>query len=108
MAQQIMTPDSPHWEEFISRLEGPEGCNFQADYDDEGEIIADTVTWECEGGEDKSKAAAILRTIPKIDVAASLAFFEEQGGYCDCEIVFNVEEGYRGRQIDSNGFLKGS
>jgi hypothetical protein len=36
-------------------------------------------------GEDKSKAAAILKTMPAIDVAASLAFFEEYGDFCDCK-----------------------
>lgn len=106
MKKQLMTPDNPRWEEFISRLEGPEGCNFQAEYDDEGEVIVDTVTWECGGGEDKSKAAAILNTMPEIDVAASLIFFEEYGGFCDCEIVFNVKERYRFEQIDGNGSLR--
>jgi hypothetical protein len=24
-------------------------------------------------------------------VAASLAYFDEHGGYCDCEAVFNVD-----------------
>ena len=108
MKKQLMTPDNPHWEEFIDRLEGPEGCNFQGEYDDEGEVIADTVTWACGGGKDKSKATAILRTMPNIDVTASLAFFEEHGGFCDCEIAFNVEDGYRSRQIDGNGSLRDS
>jgi hypothetical protein len=105
MKKQLMTPGNPRWEEFIGRLEGPEGCNFQAEYD-EGEVIVDTVTWACGGGEDKSKAAAILNTMPEIDVAASLNFFEQHGGFCDCEIVFNVEERYRSGQIDSNGSLR--
>ncbi len=103
MNQQFMIPDHPRWQEFIQRLEGPEGCNFQGEYDDEGQLIPDSVTWECAGGEDKSKATAILKTMPAIDVTASLAFFEEHGGFCDCEIVFNVERNYRSRQVRSNG-----
>lgn len=103
MKQQLMTPDHPRWEEFIQRLEGPEGCDFQGEYDDEGELIPDSVKWQCAGGEDKSKAVAILKTMPEIDIAASLSFFEEQGGFCDCEIVFNVEKNHRSRRESGNG-----
>jgi len=103
MKQQLMTPDHPRWEEFIRRLEGPEGCNFQAEFDDDGKLIPDSTTWECAGGEDKSKAVAILKTMPAVDVAASLVFFEEHGGFCDCEIVFNVESNHRTRRERGNG-----
>jgi hypothetical protein len=26
-----------------------------------------------------------------VDIPASIAFFEEHGGYCDCEILLNVD-----------------
>lgn len=103
MKQKIMTPGHLRWGEFIQCLEGPEGCDFQGEYNDEGQLIPDSLTWECAGGEDKSKATAILKTMPEIDVTASLAFFEEHGGFCDCEIVFNVERNYRSRQVRNNG-----
>ena len=103
MKQQVMTPDHPRWEEFIHRLEGPEGCHFQGEYDDDGKLIPDSVKWECAGGEDKSKAVAILRTMPEIDVTASLVFFEQHSGYCDCEIVFNVEMNYQTGGVRDNG-----
>jgi hypothetical protein len=103
MKPQIMTPDHPRWREFIQRLEGPEGCHFQAEYDDDGELIFDSVTWECAGGDDKSKATAILRTMPEIDVEASLTFFEWHGGDCDCEILFNVEMSYHRPKGEQNG-----
>lgn len=84
---ETMTPAHTLWDEFIERLEGPEGCNFQED--EHGKI-----TWRCMGGSDKSFATAILETMLNIDVAGSLRFFERYGGYCDCEILFNVEAGW--------------
>ena len=102
MKPQVMTPDHPHWEAFFQRLEGPEGCHFQGEYDNDGELVADSVKWECAGGEDKSKATAILKTMPEIDMAASLAFFEQHGGWCDCEIVFNVENNFQAKREKSS------
>jgi transposase len=37
-----------------------------------------------------------LNNIPHEPV---LAWLEEQGGYCDCEVLFNVEEKFRGDAI---------
>lgn len=74
-----MTRDHARWEEFCERLAGPEGCNFS----DDG--------WLCAGGRDKTFATAILESMGGIDVAASLSYFERNGGYCDCEILFNVD-----------------
>jgi len=79
----VMTPQHPHWTKFIERLEGPEGCDFKES--DEGKV-----TWHCKGGVDKTFAEAILTAMGDIDVVASLAYFEENGGHCDCEILFNV------------------
>ena len=83
-AAQPITPGHPHWQSFIERLSGPEGCHFREDE------IGD-LTWYCGGGQEKSKAAAILKTMPDIDVEGSLAYFDQHGGHCDCEIVFNVD-----------------
>lgn len=80
----LMTPQHPKWEEFLVRLEGPEGCNFQEDE-------AGKISWKCKGGKDKSKAATILTTIPDIDIDKSLRYFESRGAYCDCEILFNLD-----------------
>lgn len=79
---KIMTPKHPQWEDFCKRLEGPEGCNFMKN--SEGKTI-----WKCGGGGEDSKAAAILAKMG-FDVQDSLAFFREHGGFCDCEILFNV------------------
>jgi hypothetical protein len=70
-----MTPQHPRWEEFCDRLDasvvltGCHGCGHPAGHDG---------------------ARAILASMPDVDVAASLAYFSEQGGHCDCEILLNV------------------
>lgn len=80
----IMTPEHELWKEFVDRLTGPEGCN-----------VAPTKTghqtWCCSRNKDKPLATAILKTMPGIDVEKSLAYFEEHDGYCDCEILLNVD-----------------
>jgi hypothetical protein len=78
-----MTPTHPRWNEFCARLEGPEGCNIQTDA--EG-----NVTWQCGGGNDKTRAKAILRRMGGIPIQASMDYFEANGGYCDCEILINI------------------
>lgn len=80
-----MTPTHDRWTEFADRLEGPEGCNFQ-----KGEN--DNITWECGGGHDQTRSAGILILMgftPEA-VEASLNFFTDHGGHCDCEVLFNV------------------
>ena len=79
----IMTPQHPRWTEFAERLEGPEGCNFRKGDNDK-------TIWTCSSKTDRPLATAILTAMGDVDVVASLAYFEEHGGYCDCEILFNV------------------
>ena len=73
-------PRHPRWEEFIERLCGPEGCNFTE------------TSWTCFGGDDKRFCSRILASmgLPERATAASLAYFEDHGGHCDCEVVFNL------------------
>ncbi len=37
-------------------------------------------------------AQSILHSLPNVDGAGTLDFFMANGGYCDCEILFNVYE----------------
>ena len=78
--RSIMTPEHPLWGEFCERLEGPEGCNFTPD-----------LKWTCKGGNDKSFATAILKHMGDIDIPVSIKYFDDHGGHCDCEILFNVD-----------------
>lgn len=77
----VMTPKHPRWKEFLTRLEGPEGCNFR-------KTVFDKTIWNCD--HTHKRATKILRAMG-CDVPTSLSFFREHGGYCDCEVLFNVE-----------------
>lgn len=78
----LMTPDHPRWNEFCGLLEGPKGCRF---YNVGGEIH-----WTCDSTIERPIARRLLKGF-RVDVDASLDFFASHGGYCDCEILFNVE-----------------
>jgi hypothetical protein len=72
-----MTPEHPRWEEFCERLDAalegsPAGCNG------------------CGHPAGHEAARSILATMDDVDVAASLAYFREHGGHCDCEILLNL------------------
>ena len=86
---QVMTREHPRGEEFCARLEGPDGCDFHKK--DDGKW-----GWHCKGGRDKTFATQILQAMGKqdepFDIPASLAYFDSNGGYCDCEILFNVAD----------------
>ena len=84
--QFVMTPDHPAWEEFYERLSGPEGCNFQ-------KHPSDDLTFTCDGSIKRPKATKILHDMGA-DVEASLDYFCANGGYCDCEIILNVDGGW--------------
>jgi hypothetical protein len=75
----IMTPNHPRWDDFCQELEGENGCNFRED----------SFNWDCKGGYDKSKTEKILKNY-NVNIQESLKYFEEHGGHCDCEILFNV------------------
>jgi hypothetical protein len=80
----LMDRQHPEWDQFEELLEGPEGCNFQEDE-------AEKITWQCAGGYDKSKAEKLLNERwPDVDLQKTLRYFEDHGGHCDCEILFNV------------------
>jgi len=85
----VMTPDHPRWDEFKKRLDSPEGCDFRKD--DSGETVWNCAGGECHGGEhNHDLATKILTDMGGFDIEASLEYFAQCGGYCDCEILFNV------------------
>ena len=92
--QDLMTPAHPRWEEFCSRLEGPEGCNFVT-------LEDGRVSWWC----DHRYAAAfrLLREmgLPFVACYGSIEYFRSQGDHCDCEIVLNL--GCRDAALPADG-----
>jgi len=85
MGLGLMTTEHPRWSEFAERLEGPEACDFRED------AVGNT-TWNC-SGHTRDQSSAILRDMgaTDADLLATLDYFDEHGGYCDCEILLNVE-----------------
>jgi hypothetical protein len=85
---QVMTPDHLRWQEFYDRLEGPEGCNFRE------KVPGDptTVKWDCTSKNDHTSARKILAAMgfTQDQVDSSCEYFNSCGGFCDCEILFNV------------------
>jgi Protein of unknown function (DUF2695) len=82
MALEILTPASPRWSLFVRLL---------------GDTITDGLpkgTWRCGNDGSGSKhryAEAVLTELGGIDIDGTLALFRRHGGYCDCEILFNVD-----------------
>lgn len=71
-------PGHPRWQEFVQRLAGPEGCNFQDAH------------WTCYGDLRLAEALLDRMGVSRAGIASSLAYFKVNGGYCDCEILMNV------------------
>ena len=90
-----MTKHHPRWDEFCDRLEGPDGINAQpGPHTNPDGTVTEDWSWTCAGGNDKSLASKILIAMgfTNEQVAVSLTYFESEGGFCDCEILFNVAE----------------
>jgi hypothetical protein len=73
----ILNTESPRWDEFADRLVD--------------ELPG--VTLAC----DHSYRAAkqIMTDMGGVDIPASIEFFQQHGGYCDCEILLNVDPACR-------------
>lgn len=87
-AESAMSPSHPGWQEFLDRLAGAEGCKFnQTDKADPR-----SVTWDCDSDETCPRARAILADmgLTRAAVEQSITYFRHHGGFCDCEILFNV------------------
>jgi len=84
---ETMTPESPRWDQFADRLydcmtRGLPGGQWRCDGDGTGDSDRNKV---------HSAAKRVMSAMGGVDIDASLAFFHEHGGHCDCEILFNVD-----------------
>lgn len=77
-----MTREHPRWKEFCATLGGPGYCDFTEDG-----------KWKCDSTTNRQFARKALAGMgfDEAGIEASLAYFETNGGYCDCEILFNVD-----------------
>ena len=64
----------PKWGEFVGRLSK----------------ALETVP--CKAGTNKDEAKKILKGYKDVDIKKTLEFFENNGGFCDCEILMNVDK----------------
>ena len=78
----ILTKEHKRWKEFITRLEGKDGCNFRK--------VEGKTKWDCDSSEERPLARKILSSMGGIDIEETMKYFKAKGGLCDCEIVFNV------------------
>jgi len=79
---EILTTASPRWDEFVDALV------------EATRVPGPSQSLLCDGdrGEQRYRyAKAVMRKLGKIDIEKSIAFFQSHGGYCDCEILFNVD-----------------
>jgi hypothetical protein len=78
---EVLTPENPRWEQFtaamLDSMESMELCDGDAR--------------QAEPDKVHRHAKAVMTAMGDIDIAATLAFFEAHGGYCDCEILLNVD-----------------
>ena len=74
------------FKKFCEILEGKEGCNFREKVKDDPKSI----TWKCWGNHKLAKKI-LKKYFPKEDVNKFLEHCKNNGGYCDCEILFNVK-----------------
>jgi hypothetical protein len=77
--KKIMTREHEKFPDFIDDL--IKKCNFEG----EGK----ETTWKCDG--DHRRTTILLKKYD-VDIDKSIKYFEENGGFCDCEILFNVDK----------------
>ena len=88
MEPTIIKPGMEHWDTFISRLRGHEGCNFRkASYPfDE--------TFECDSTFRFSKKilAQMAEKWPSngLDIEGTIDWFRSQGHMCDCQVILKL------------------
>jgi hypothetical protein len=88
---EIMTPDNPHWEQFIDKLDvavGLLGCGGDGTQLDPGtnKIAPQDPHWPTH-----ALTRRVLRLMKCAEIDTSIDYFKEHGGYCDCEVLLNVD-----------------
>lgn len=98
-----MNTNHKNWDTFRTRL-----CNELVgaagfDLDDKikelgedneeeiGQACVNAMTKGCDNTLDKSRK--VLRGILDISVDESITYLEDNGGYCDCEVIINIDNG---------------
>ena len=89
LAMGPMTVEHEQWAEFIEALLDEDGIDFLIRRDDKVSAI-----WKC----DRTDAFPVSRRIlaemglTRNEVEQSISYFRSNGGFCDCEVFFNVDQ----------------
>lgn len=75
----IMAPCNKHWNDFCWELDA------KIDMD----RLEATGHFNCKGNHDLT-TEVLTRCAPYINLKETIELLEEKGGYCDCEVLFNV------------------
>ena len=80
---ETLTRSKKDWNKFADLLASKEGIDVK--------IINNKFTSNCDNKHTKAKK--ILRKyFPKYDIPMTIKYFEKNGGYCDCEVLMNVDK----------------
>lgn len=103
--------DEKFLDEFLDRLQGVEGVGFGCgewnkdrrfcvtceSYTDEGDCqeARGDMNWRCTASETRPGATSLLKKMGLDDeqITGFLVVCSDNGGYCDCEILFNSVDG---------------
>ena len=83
---EILTPDSDRWSAFFDALDYAVEVNG-----------CDGDHWDA-GPNTHRLAKRVMTEMGNVDIPESIAYFQNHGGYCDCEILMNVDR----RVLDSH------
>ncbi len=78
---EVMTPDHLRWNEFLEAL-----C-------DKNHLDAPDVSGTTKCDNTHQHTRAILKEMGGFNIEETIKFFEGSGSFCDCEVVFNVDQG---------------
>ena len=87
---KLLLPGHPSWEEFFTRLGGPEDINAR--------LRGDRLVLDCDHSERMVFSRYLLSECAGLDVEASVAWFRGRGWRCDCEVLFCSDSSPEERQ----------
>jgi hypothetical protein len=82
MKSEILTPSHKYWRALRYRLDQMVNTHVEG-----------KPQFNCK--HDLSNTRKILKSLPKIDVEGTIQQYQELGGYCDCEVLMNVESNWK-------------
>jgi len=84
--KEILTPRHKDWKKFIEKLHGERGCQVNRNNPEK------VFRWRCNS--DYTFTNRIFETMDNIDIENTIDFLQRHGGFCDCEILLNVEDSF--------------